>query len=328
MSEKSYNNTILDCLELRKEHALNDWTYLNLLYAFSKEIFGVDTNEAMLLTGYLFCQSGYKVRFGRSGEEILMLFSTQHCIYGKSCYLIEGDYFYVFDKSVEDRLEICPGSYPNETPLSLLIQEQPILDLSASQPRVLTSSAYPDMRVNIIINENIVNLCSEYPSSFIDNDFMTRWAMYANAPLADDVRDSLYSQLKCHIADCTQLEAVSKLLNWVQTAFVYEYDDNVWGDDRPFFAEETLFYPYCDCEDRAILLSHLVRDLVDLDVILVYYPGHLAMAVAFTDDVKGDHIMVENRKYVICDPTFINASVGRSMPGLETDEICVIKLNK
>ena len=49
-------------------------------------------------------------------------------------------------------------------------------------------------------------------------------------------------------------EAADILLDFVQSAFVYEYDDKVWGDDRAFFAEESLFYPYCDCEDRSIIV--------------------------------------------------------------------------
>jgi len=94
--------------------------------------------------------------------------------------------------------------------------------------------------------------------------------------------------------------SASWLLYWVQTAFVYEYDDKVWGHDRAFFAEESLSYPYCDCEDRSILFSRLVRDLLGLDVILVFYPGHLATAVAFTDNVDGDYIELNGKHYIIC----------------------------
>ena len=88
-------------------------------------------------------------------------------------------------------------------------------------------------------------------------------------------------------------EAADILLDFVQSAFVYEYDDKVWGDDRAFFAEESLFYPYCDCEDRSILFSRLVRNLLGLDVILVYYPSHFATAVKFEEPVKGDYILKE-----------------------------------
>lgn len=120
---------------------------------------------------------------------------------------------------------------------------------------------------------------------------------------------------------------VERLLNFVQTAFVYEYDDKVWGYDRAFFTEETLYYPYCDCEDRSILFSRLVRDLVGLDVILVFYPGHLATAVCFDDEVNGDYIMVGNRKYVVCDPTYIGAPVGATMPGMDNKAAHAIVLN-
>ena len=34
-----------------------------------------------------------------------------------------------------------------------------------------------------------------------------------------------------------------------------------------------------NCEDRAILFTRIVRDLLGLKFILIYYPGHLASAV-------------------------------------------------
>ena len=155
---------------------------------------------------------------------------------------------------------------------------------------------------------------------------MTRWAMYANTPLDEHVKEILYSALKDKIKGLSQLEAVNKLLNWVQTAFVYEYDDKVWGHDRAFFAEETLYYPYCDCEDRAILFTRLVRDLLGLKTILVFYPGHLASAVCFTDNVSGDYISLNGKHYVITDPTYIGAPVGMTMPDMDNTQAHVILL--
>ena len=192
---------------------------------------------------------------------------------------------------------------------------------------MLIARNFEDMKIAVHVNENTIELCSEYPASSMNDDFMTRWAMYANATITEDVKSELYPQLQKQIEGHSQLEAVNMLLDWVQTAFTYEYDETVWGADRAFFAEETLFYPYCDCEDRSILLSHLVRDLVGLDVILVYYPGHLAMAVAFKENVVGDYITIDEKRFVVCDPTYINASVGMSMPNLQTDNIRVIKLD-
>ena len=150
--------------------------------------------------------------------------------------------------------------------------------------------------------------------------------MYANSPMDQTVKEGLYPVLWEKLKGKSELSSMERLLNWVQTAFVYEYDDKVWGYDRAFFAEESLFYPYCDCEDRSILLSRLVRDLLGLKVILVFYPGHLAMAVHFTQEVKGDYIMLDGNKYVICDPTYINAPVGRTMPRMDNSKATVILL--
>jgi hypothetical protein len=155
---------------------------------------------------------------------------------------------------------------------------------------------------------------------------MTRWAMYANVPMWRDTKEELYVQLKRHLNGKSQLDAVERLLNWVQTAFVYEYDDKVWGRDRAFFPDESLYYPYCDCEDRSILFSRLIRDLLSLPCVLVYYPGHLATAVCFSEAVNGDYIIVNGKRFVVCDPTYIGASVGVTMPNMDNSTAKVIIL--
>jgi hypothetical protein len=180
---------------------------------------------------------------------------------------------------------------------------------------------------SVSVNKNLIDFFNQYPQANVDGDFTTRWAAYANTPLEKSVRDELYPPLKRTIASMSELEAVSILLNWVQTAFPYALDDTVWGNDRAFFAQETLFYPYCDCEDRSILFSRLVRDLLGLDVVFMYYPGHLATAVAFSEEGPGDWLLYKNRKYIVCDPTYINAAVGRTMPGCSNQEAQIIALH-
>ena len=144
--------------------------------------------------------------------------------------------------------------------------------------------------------------------------------------MSERIKKQLYPALQKAIQGKSQYEAANVLLNFVQTAFIYEYDDKVWGGDRAFFAEESLYYPYCDCEDRSILFSRLIRDLLGLKVLLVYYPGHLATAVCFTDNVTGDYISLNNQKYVVCDPTYIGAPVGATMPDMDNGKAKVILL--
>jgi hypothetical protein len=182
------------------------------------------------------------------------------------------------------------------------------------------------MRVSVQTNRNLIAFYDTYPSSELNNNPLTRWAMYANTPLTEEVQQMLYPALYQQLEGNTYRMAVEKLLNFVQMAFVYEYDDKVWGGDRALFAEETLHYPYADCEDRSIFFSRLVRDLLGLPVILVYYPRHLATAVAFPEQERGDYIMLNGQRFIICDPTYIGAPVGATMPDMNNQTAQVILL--
>ena len=238
---------------------------------------------------------------------------------------IDGMSYYPFNCQ-EQSLDICGASFPNEQPLSLLVNESPLFTERLADSRTLQSERYPNVKAKISSDENLVSFFATYPTSMLDDNFCTRWSFYANTPMSERMKNQLYPSLQNAVKGRSQHEAVNILLNFVQTAFVYEYDDKVWGGDRAFFAEESLYYPYCDCEDRSILFSRLVRDLLGLKVLLVYYPGHLATAVHFTESVSGDYISLDNQKYVVCDPTYIGAPVGATMPDMDNGSAKVILL--
>ncbi len=325
LGSADFNNTIHDCLELRTRHQFSDWAYFQMLEAFSKECFA-NENEATLLMAYIAQQSGYQIRLGLSDNRLCMLYASDHMIYGRCYYLIDGLDFYVYGKDVNN-LRICQAAYPKEQALSLLITQPMIIDQKRTEKRTLQSERYKEMNIESDVNQNLIDFYNSYPSSQINNNFMTRWAMYANVPFESTVNASLLAELRQQIDGLSKKEAVERLLNWVQTAFEYKYDDEIWGGDRAFFPEETLYYPYCDCEDRSILLSRIIRDLLKLKVILVYYPGHLAMAVNFGDEeVAGDYILLDNERFVICDPTYIGAGIGETMPNMDNQKATVILL--
>lgn len=320
------NNTIRDCLESRIRYRLCDWAYLLFLDELSSK-FCSNENGATLLMAFLYCQSGYQMRLAVDGSRLIMLYGSKHQIYDKGYFAIDGTNFYPYGEPSRS-IRICNASFEGETPMSLLISSEQLLGGALSQPRKLTSKNYTDVSVDSQTPLKLIEFFNKYPTSEIGGNQMTRWAMYANTPLSQKTKNAIYPPLKQAISSCSKEKAVNKLLNWVQTGFVYEYDDKVWGHDRAFFAEETLYYPYCDCEDRSILFSRLVRDLLGLDVALVYYPGHLATAVCFNEDVRGDAMMIDGRKFIVCDPTYIGAPAGAQMPGLEYDKVQAIILNR
>ena len=324
LADNRYDVTINNALAARKDLNLCDWAYLRLIQQAAEEHYG-KTNEAVFAEVFLLTQSGYRVRMAYGNNKLHLLIASNYDIFSMPYFTIDGHKFYAVEGHAKD-LHICPAAYEKEKNLSLQIAQVQKLASKPTQKRTLTSKK--GVTASISVNNNLIDFFNKYPQACLSGDQTTRWAAYANTPIENSVKAPLYKQLKNTIGDLSEKEAVSVLLNWVQTAFVYEYDDKVWGGDRAFFAQETLYYPYCDCEDRSILFSRLVRDLVGLDVVLLYYPGHLATAVAFKDDVKGDYLTYKNQKYVVCDPTYINAPVGRTMPGMDNNKAKVIALKK
>ena len=327
LSTKYYDNTIVDCLALREKYNLCDWAYLLMLKTISDTFCGKDTKESALLTGYIYCQSGYKIRFATDAKKdnLYLLVGSRHFIYGKTPWMLDGDFYYPVLETTPTSLLICEAAYPQEQKLSLFIPTTPHFTEEWNEEREVASQRYPEVKIHVKVNQNLMNFYETYPSSRIGDDFTTRWVMYANTPMQEDIKNQIYPELSKALQGKSPVEKVERILNLIQTGLEYGYDDVVWGGDRAFFSEETLNYPLCDCEDRSILFTRLVRDLVGLKCALIYYPGHLAAAVHFDEEVGGVRYMLDNVPYVVCDATYIGASVGMQMPDCDDATLIAIE---
>ena len=324
LSSSDFDNVLYDCLKARKDLKLCDWAYLTLLQTVGETLCGGKNNAAVAMQAYLYTQSGYKMRFGTTADgRLVMLVGSKYSIYDRTYYKIGNDNFFAFEP-IEGSLRICPEAFDNEQALSLVISDEQDIVYDPSPVRTLQTRKGTSAAVSI--NRNLMEFYDTYPSGQYGDDKGSRWALYANTPLDEGIKRTLYPALKTAIQGKKEEEAANVLLDWVQNAFAYQYDNVIWGQDRAFFAEETLFYPYSDCEDRSILFTRLVRDLLGLDAVLIHYPGHLATAVAFNDNVHGDCIFVDGRRYTIADPTFLGAPVGYTMTGKDNATAKVIML--
>lgn len=325
LSGGRYESTLSDCLAIRSEKGLCDWAYLTLLETFSNAWLGKG-NSATMLASFLFLQSGYRMRLGVADEHLYLLFGTEYIVYGQPYFdNSECRYYALGENTIPQRMMIADIPFPGEESLSFIIVQEQSIGAGDEKLKAFHSKRYSLNSVCSVDKERI-RFYGKYPSVQYGDDFMTRWAVCANAPMAEGVKGSMYSELKRIVDGKRGAEAVDILLDFVQTAFEYKRDDEIWGGDRAFFAEETLYYPYCDCEDRAILFSRLVRDLLGLDVVLVYYPGHLATAVKFPDGAHGDFISLPDGEFTVCDPTYIGAGIGATMPGMDNEDATVLLL--
>ena len=337
---KSCKETLEDCQRIKKELNLSDWAYVKMLDRFA--VASLDsTNEAVLLMYSLLTQSGYGALINAVGNgQLRISYQSDAFVYDKVFFNYNDHNFFLYGDSINIDDAFIRIAQEGK-PIDFRYQGEMKLALKLSKPRTIKSLKDTTFTFTIQVNKNLVDYYGEIPSVSYDDNFMTKWTTIANYPLEQHLKNTLIKEMKETLKGETQLDKVNQILYWVegrtdfnkrnpnQDCFLFAFDVDVWGEDRTFYSEESLYYPYYDAEDRAIFFSRIVRDVVGLDVVLVYYPGHLATAVCFTEgDVKGDYLMFDNRKFIICDPTYIGSFVGEEMPSMIGIEKTVILLEK
>ena len=311
-----YASIITECSKLKKFLRLNDWGYLRLLTSLADAWYSPDSDEATLLRTFLAVQSGYEVRIAQSSGHLLMLFPCNEQIYRRRYVSLDGTRYYMFDtRGNNSKCRVFDKSFGGGNRISLRMTEIPHLADKPSPVRILQSKKYPDVKMDATINMNLIDYFDLYPNCDLE--------IYRIPTFSGSIAGELES-MKQAIALLDAKDAVAMILDFVQTAFDYQTDAEQFGYERSFFAEETFYYPYCDCEDRAILFSALVENLTGFDTVLLQYTGHVAAAVCFDNDVAGDFVTVNGRRYIVCDPTYIGAGIGRSMPGLDNKSISIV----
>lgn len=141
---------------------------------------------------------------------------------------------------------------------------------------------------------------------------------YAVSQVCPSLRADIVAQMKRNLAGLSQTEAVNKLLQFVQSGFEYATDDDFHGFEKPYFLEEILYYPKCDCEDRAIFYTYLLWNVLGVENHILNYPGHESAAVLLNDNIKGTSYTHNGKRFLISDPTYIGSVTGMCMPMFES----------
>lgn len=268
---------------------------------------------------YILTQSGYKVRIARTSKRLALLVPFRDIIYDYTYLNIGGTKYYVVNKELHgNSFYISSYEFPKEQYFSWQIS-QPNLTEKRNTPKKFTSNAVLEINASIQTNQNLIDFYNTYPLSL-------KWDLYVYAGVSETVKQTLFPALENAIAAKTKTQAAEMLLHFLQTTFDYQTDDVQFGYERPFFADENFFYPYNNCKDRAILYCILVREILGLEAVLLVYPDHLSTAVHFPENVNGDYFMIEGKKFVACDPTYINANIGMTMPNLKNVPAEIVKL--
>ena len=319
MSNTNYNHFINQMQVYKEEFNLNDWGYYMLLLEASKVIItSRSRNAAIFLQWFFMVKSNYKAKIAYNEDSFYLLLPTINNIYGKPFFTIDNIRYYVAEGKAENVF-----TYEKDFP-----EANKLLDLDIKKP-LNTHAFLGDKTFNFDYNNETYNINIKYNKSaihFYKSYPLADITVYFNAIISNATKESLISELKPLVKDKSETEAVSFLLSFVQNAFAYKTDQDQFGTEKFFFPDEIFYYPFSDCEDRSIFFAYLVREVLNLEIIGLSYSGHIATAVHFDSDVQGDFFNVDSKKFVVCDPTFVNAPIGMSMPEFRDSEVSIIEL--
>lgn len=321
LSDNKYTVWINDCVRLKNELNLCDWAYIKLTETISAHIFPESHDIQSIFSTFLLVQTGYDVKVCRIGQNLSTLFHTKDKLFLRKYYIINGkDYYPTQSTKQNDDIQTYQFDFSTKSiPIRMIMNKYPLFSHGTTDKQPYSSAKWKGVSpFSISINLSVIQFYEEYP--------LCEWNLYGQAAVSPEFNELILPIFRDLIVGKSQLEAANLLLDYVQHGFDYKTDNDQFGYEKPFFIEENFYYPFNDCEDRAILFARLISELLKTKVIYLHYPKHLATAVLFSESVKGDAIIVDGHQYILCDPTFIGAPVGKSMPLYRTVQAEVIHL--
>ncbi|PLX66365.1 MAG: hypothetical protein C0602_11940 [Denitrovibrio sp.] len=306
-----YKKTLKYFKKTSVDMKLGDWCYVNLVERFAAKLMG-DVAERKLLVWFFMNKGGYDTKLGYTKEGVVkVMVPTDKELYGVTYYTFSGKRYYVIDVFGKvDKVESLytyKGSYPdarNELVLSKM--QNPKLGFNGFARDLKFNFDGKDYKIQAIANKFDIAYLNNFPQADL--------AVYTGAQAPEWIDQTILPELKKIIEGKNPREAVNIILRFVQTAFEYKTDDVQFGKEKFLFAEETVYYPYSDCEDRSVLFAYLVGKLLKLDMIMLDFPGHIAVAVDLGKYNTGAVVGYKGKSFSVTDPTYINATAGMVMP--------------
>ena len=303
---------------------LNDWGYALLINKISKAINSSRSNEQALFTWFMLIKASYQARIAYDSRQVFLLLPSRQQLFGAPYFTFEKVRYYALgfdgEKQKPGRVFTYDGQYPGATHK---------MDMSLSSA-INTARKQKNKDLSFKFNDKLYRIRAEYDDqtvAFLNTYPQMDIGMYFDAKVNQSTASPLLKQLKPLVEGKSEQEAVNLLLRFVQTSFKYKTDEVQFGIENYLFMEETLFYPYSDCEDRSIFFAWLVHNLLGLEVVGLDFPGHIAAAVNFNEAVPGDAFRSNGKRYVVTDPTYVNANAGMTMPDYKNKKPNIIRIS-
>ena len=298
--------TIPEMVSIKNRLNLSDWHYYQLIRKVSQQIVPKEKDY----WGYTYCKWFFLARSGFNpvlctiDDKLLLYIKSNSTIYnipikiiGEKQYVCMNYHDYNHDIPIEKTTPqpIEPSFVEKGEDFNYMIAAMPDFPEEKYVNKTIAfnykgEAAKHDIKVFPEIKEYFIN----YP--------VTDYRFQFNIPMSKVTYSSLIPRLQATLKKKPKEEGVEYIMFLVRNAFGYEADSLVYGREKRFSPEETLASEWSDCEDHAGLFFSLVREVYDLPMIVLSYPGHVNVAVKL-EKPKGKAILHNGSIYTICEPT-------------------------
>ncbi|WP_416865992.1 MAG: hypothetical protein ACMVP2_27505 [Imperialibacter sp.] len=270
--------------DIRNRICLNDWFFYQFLVVFTDELFpNADDNFKTAFIWFTLMKFGYDSRLSFENGRIYLAVRSEsksypgyskkknfysYLTFPNSGYNIEE--FFIHGKSAKD-FDFSLFQYPcHETTREI----RKNIDF-----KITTSEGHSVATANVIIDLDILDHLRQFPA--------LEFRYLVNSKLPVETHESFFKSLNSLIEGKSESEIIQLLLSFVQTST--EYSDDLQNPslhrEKWYTPFESLYYEKSDCEDRTVLLYYLVREILDIPIILIEYPSkdHVNVGIALTN---------------------------------------------
>ena len=149
-----------------------------------------------------------------------------------------------------------------------------------------------------ISNGSLLDYLSDLPLYSVGKE-------YTSIGVSNEINRTVITYLKQQVSSMNTIEGTQFLLAFVQQVTPYGSDYDKYGEENYYYPETTLMSTTADCEDKAILLAYLCRELLNLESIGLYFEDdeHLSLGIKIPDYSPTGSFQYAKDTYVSCEPT-------------------------
>lgn len=116
---------------------------------------------------------------------------------------------------------------------------------------------------------------------------------------------SVVSYITGQVTDRELIDQVRFILAFVQQVVPYGSDYDKYGEERFYYPEETIMAKTADCEDKAMLMAYLTKEILGLNSVGLFFETdeHLSIGIEIPEYAPTGSFKYKEKTYVSCEPT-------------------------